>query len=163
MRSSYMILLGVAMLAPSVCHGQAKCPWINEATARGILGGDVTLTAKVGEHGDGVCEFSHQQGTVVRQLRISVGILTDIPKQFPKYLAQCPPKSAALPAVGNEAVTCSIQDKRSQHAEMVVGRVRDQAFVIILSSSPQNDPSFTQEVRREKTNLVAEMVAGILF
>jgi hypothetical protein len=46
---------------------------------------------------------------------------------------------------------------------MVVGRVRDQAFVIILSSSPQDDPSFTQEVRREKTNLVAEMVAGILF
>jgi hypothetical protein len=158
-----MILLGFAMLAPSVCHGQAKCPWINEATARGILGGDVTLTAKVGEHGDGVCEFSRQQGAATRQLRITVDIMTDIPKQFPKYLAQCPLKSTALRAVGNEAVMCSMQGKQNQQAEMVVGRVRDQAFVISLSSSAQDDPSFTKEMRREKTNLVAEMVAGILF
>jgi hypothetical protein len=156
-------MLGLAILTPAVCHGQAKCPWLNEATARGILGGDVTLTAKAGEHGDGVCEYSRQQGERVRQLRISVEIMTDIPKQFRKYLAQCPPKSAALHAVGNEAVTCSIPGKRDQRAEMVVGRVRDQAFVISLSSSAQDDPSFTQEMRREKTNLVAEMVAGILF
>jgi len=163
MRSSYIFLLGVAMFAPSMCHGQAKCPWLNEATARGFLGGDVTLTAKVGEHGDGVCEYSRQQGAATRQLRITVDIMTDIPKQFPKYLAQCPPKSAALRAIGNEAVMCSMQGKPNQQAEMVVGRVRDQAFVISLSSSGQDDSSMTQEMRREKANLVAEMVAGILF
>ena len=151
------------MVRPGVCHAQAKCPWINEMTARGILGGDVTLSAKVSEQGEGVCEFSRRQGAAIHQLRISVNIMTDIPKQFPKYLAQCPPKSDPLRAIGNEAVMCSIPGKEQQTSEMVVGRVRDQAFVVSLSSSGQDDPSMTQEMRRKKANLVAEQVAGILF
>ena len=163
MRCSNTLLLGLAMLMPPVCHGQSKCPWFNEATARGILGGAVTVTAKTGNRGDGVCEFSRQQATVVRQLHISVDIMTDIPKQFPTYLAQCQSKPTPLPAVGNEAVMCSIQSKGEQYTESVVGRVRDQAFVVSVSSSVQNDPSMTQEMRREKANLVAEQVAGILF
>ena len=89
--------------------------------------------------------------------------MTDIPKQFPSYLAQCPPKSTPLRAIGNEAVMCSIQGKGDQYAESVVGRVRDQAFVVSVSSSVQDDPSMTQEMRREKANLMAEQVAGILF
>jgi hypothetical protein len=44
-----------------------------------------------------------------------------------------------------------------------VGRVRDQAFIVSVSSSVQNDPLMTQETRREKVNLLAEQVAGILF
>src|SRR5271156_211432 len=117
MRSSHTLMFGLAMLLPTVCHGQAKCPWINEATARGILGGAVTLTAKVSDHGDGVCEFSRQQGALVHQLRVSVDIMTDIPKQFPTYLAQCPPKSVPLRAIGNEAVMCSMQSKPDQSVE----------------------------------------------
>lgn len=163
MRSLYTLLLGLAMLMPTVCHGQTKCPWINEATARGILGGAVTLTAKVSDHGAGVCEYSRQQGAVVLQLRVTVDIMTDIPKQFPTYLAQCPPKSPPLRAIGNEAVMCSIQSKGEPSSERVVGRVRDQAFVVSVSSSIQDDPSMTQEMRREKVSLVAEQVAGILF
>ena len=89
--------------------------------------------------------------------------MTDIPKQFPTYLAQCPPKSPPLRAIGNEAVVCSIQGKGEPSSERVVGRVRDQAFVVSVSSSVQDDPAMTQEMRREKANLVAEQVAGILF
>ena len=89
--------------------------------------------------------------------------MTDVPKQFPIYLAQCPPKSTPLPAIGNEAVMCSIQDKGDEYVEIVVGRVRDRAFVVSVSSSIQNDPSMTQETRRERASLVAEQVAGILF
>jgi hypothetical protein len=163
MRSSYTLVLSLAMLLPAVCHGQAKCPWINEATARGILGGAVTVTVEVSDHGDGVCEFSRPQGAVVHQLRVSVNVMTDIPKQFPTYLAQCPPKSAPLRAIGNEAVMCSIQGDGEQYAEKVVGRVRNQAFVVSVSSSVQDNPSMTQAMRREKANLVAEQVAGILF
>jgi hypothetical protein len=163
MRSSHTLLLGLAILVPSVCPGQAKCPWINEATARGILIGPVTLTAKVSDRGDGVCEFSRQQGAAVYQLRVSVNIMTDIPKQFPTYLAQCLPNSARLRAVGNEAVMCSTRGTGDQSAEKVVGRVRDQVFVVSVSSSVQDDPSMTQEMRRRKANLVAEQVAGILF
>ena len=163
MRSSHTLLLGLAMLVPSVCHGQTKCPWINEATARGILIGPVTLTAKVSDRGDGVCEFSRQQGASVYQLRVSVNIMTDIPKQFPTYLAQCLPNSTPLRAIGNEAVMCSTRGTGDQSAEKVVGRVRDQAFLVSVSSSVQNDPSMTHEMRREKANLMAEQVAGILF
>lgn len=162
MRSSHILLLGLAFMS-AVCHAQAKCPWINEATARGIVGGAVTATVKVSEHGFGICNFSRQQGAAIHELRISVDIMTDIPKQFPTYLAQCPPKSAPLRAIGNEAVMCSLQGKGDQYAEIVVGRVRDQGFVVSVSSSVQNDPSMRQETRRERANLVAEQVAGILF
>jgi hypothetical protein len=163
MRSSHTLLLGLAILVPSICHGQAKCPWINEATARGILSGPGSLTVKVSDRGDGVCEFSRQQGASVYQLRVSVNIMTDIPKQFPAYLAQCLPNSTPLRAIGNEAVMCSTRGTGDQSAEKVVGRVRDQAFVVSVSSSVQADPSMTQEMRRHKANLVAEQVAGILF
>ncbi|MGB2666221.1 MAG: hypothetical protein WAK48_19615 [Candidatus Acidiferrum sp.] len=27
-------LFGMMMFVPSICHGRAKCPWIDEATAR---------------------------------------------------------------------------------------------------------------------------------
>jgi hypothetical protein len=148
---------------PAACHAQVTCPWINEATARGILGGAVTSTAKVSERGGGVCEFSRQQGAAVHQLRVSVDFMTDIPKQFPAYLAQCAPKSVPLRAVGNEAFMCSVQDDEGRSVERVVGRVRDQAFVVSVSSSVPNDPSMTQDMRRSKANLVAEQIAGILF
>jgi hypothetical protein len=168
MRSTHTLLLSLAMLMPSVCRGQSKCPWINEMTAGGILGGTVTVTANISGRNDGVCEFTRQEGTAVRQFRISVHIMTEPAKQFPAYLAQCRSKTTPLQAVGNEAVMCSIpgssiHGKKGQYAESVVGRVRDQAFVVSVSSNAENDPSFTTETRREKVNLMAEQVAGILF
>jgi hypothetical protein len=41
--------------------------------------------------------------------------------------------------------------------------VRNQAFVVGISSTVQDDPSLTQEERRDKANQIAEQVAGILF
>ena len=163
MRTFHTLLFGLAMLLPAVCQGQTKCPWMNEATARGILGGPVTLNVNVNDHGDGACDFSRQQGSAIRHLHISVFNMTDVPKEFPSYLAQCPPKSAALRAIGNEAVFCTSQGDADAHAEKVVGRVRAQAFVVDVSSTVQDDPNMTQEMRRQKANLAAELVAGILF
>ncbi len=163
MRSAQLLLLGLTMLVPEVCHGQEKCPWINEATASGILGGAVTVTVKVPAQATGTCVFSRQQGVVVHQLRISVNLMSDATKQFPSYLAQCPPKSSPLRAIGNEAVTCSTPGKAGHYGEMVVGRVRNQAFVVTVSSSLRDDPTMTQQMRREKVSLVSEQVSGILF
>ena len=129
----------------------------------GILGGDTTLTVKLTNPGAAVCKFTRQQGAAVHEVRISVTLMTDVLKQFPTYLAQCRPKSPALPAIGNEAVTCTTHTKENHYAELVVGRVRNQAFVVSVSSTVQDDPSMTHERRREKANLTAEMVAGILF
>jgi hypothetical protein len=168
MRISPTLLLAIPLFSPSICHAQTtpaltKCPWLNEATARGILGGDVTLLVKLNDQGAGVCKFTRQQGAATNELRISVDLMTDIPKQFPAHLAQCPPKSPALPATGNEAVTCTTHTKENHYAELVVGRVRNQAFAVSVSSTVQDDPSLTPKERREKTNLIAEQVAGILF
>jgi len=157
------VFLFALALWPEICLAQAKCPWINEATARGILGGPVTMKVELNEQGAGVCKFSRQQGNANLELQIAVYLMTDIPKQFPGYLAECPPKSAALRAIGNEAVVCSAQGKSGEFEERVVGRVRNQAFVVGVSSSVEADPAMTKEMRREKANVVAEHVAGILF
>jgi hypothetical protein len=163
MRTSPTLLLALTLFLPAMCHAQAKCPWLNEATARGILAGPVTVTVKLDDQGAGVCKFTRQLGAATHELRISVDLMTDIAKQFATHLAQCPPKSPPLPATGNEAVTCTTHTKENHYAELVVGRVRNQAFVVSISSTVQDDPSMTQEMRREKSNLVAEQVAGILF
>lgn len=156
------LLLSLLWAFPSVCHGQTRCPWINEATARGVLGGALTAKVAIHEQGDGVCDFSRKEGTAVHELRISVELMTDIPKQFPPVRSQCPSNSTPLRAIGNEALMCSVQEK-GLYAEKVVGRVREHAFVVRVSSSVQDDPSMTLEMRREKVHLVAEQVAGILF
>jgi hypothetical protein len=158
-----VFLFALAALWPEICQGQVKCPWINEATARGILGGPVTMKVEVDDQGAGVCKFSRQEGSAKLELRIAVHMMTDIPKEFPSYLAECPPKSAALRAIGNEAIVCSAQGKSGEFIERVAGRVRKQAFVIGVSSSVEEDPAMTKEMRREKANVVAEHVAGILF
>jgi hypothetical protein len=157
-----ILLLSVLWLFPSVCLGQTKCPWMSEATARGVLGGPLTLKANIHEHGDGVCEFSRKEGAAIHELRISVELMTDIPKQFPNVRSQCPPNSTSLHAIGNEALMCSVEEK-GLHTEKVVGRVREQAFVVSVSSSVRDDPSMTLDMRREKVHLVAEGVAGMLF
>lgn len=157
-----ILVLSLLWAFPGVCHAQTKCPWMNEATARGVLGGPLSAKTNIHEHGDGICEFSRKEGAAVHELRISVELMTDIPKQFPNVRSQCPSNSTPLRAIGNEALMCSVQEK-GLYAEKVVGRVREQAFVVSVSSSVQDDPSMTLDMRREKVHLVAEQVAGILF
>ena len=163
MRNSGKLVLALLPLAPGVCLGQTRCPWIQEATARGILGGALTSNVTVKDTGDGTCEFTRQQGDVQHHLSVLVITMTDIPKQYSRFTAQCESKGTPLKAIGNEAVECSIQTHTNLYAEKVVGRVRDRAFVVTVASSLQNDPSMNQETREEKVHLAAEQVAGILF
>lgn len=156
-------LLGLALLVPAACQAQTRCPWMNEATAEGILGGDAIALVKVNDGGGGVCQYSRHHGAAAYELHITVDIMTDVLKQFPAYLAQCPGKTTELRAIGNKAVVCSIQSQEKHYAEKVVGRVRNQAFVVSVSSTVPEDPSMTEEMRREKCRLVAEQVAGSLF
>ncbi len=163
MRSSHKILLVFAILMPAACRAETKCPWLNEATARGILGGEVKMTVEINPQGNGECQFSRRQGTAVFQLRISVHKMTNVVTQFPTYLSFCPPNSPPLRTIGNEAVTCTTERKGSKYDENVVSRVRDAAFIVSVSSTIQDDPQMTKQMRRDKANLVAEQVAGNLF
>lgn len=163
MRFSHQILLTFAVLMPGACSAQTKCPWLNEATARGILGGELRMTVNITPRGDGECKFSRQQGSAVFQLRISVSRMSNIAKQFPTYLALCPPNSPSLHAIGNEAVTCTTETKGGEYGESVVSRVRDAALFVIVSSTIPDDQQLTKQMRRDKANLVAEQVVGNLF
>jgi hypothetical protein len=163
MRNLRKFWLGMMMFVPSVCHGQAKCPWIDEATARGILGAAVTAKVNIKDTSYGGCEFSRQEGEVRRQLSVVVIVMTDIRKQFSTYVTQCESKATPLRKIGDEAIMCSIQTHTNLYAEKVVGRVRDRAFNVSVASGVQDDPSMTQETRREKVQLAAEQVAGVLL
>jgi hypothetical protein len=163
MRNPRKFLLGMIMFVPSMCHAQAKCPWFDEATARGILGGAVTAKVNIKDASYRSCEFSRQDGEVRRQLSVLVIVMTDIPKQFSTYVTQCESKATPLRTIGDEAIVCSIQTHTNLYAEKVVGRVRDQAFIVNVASSVQDDPSMTQETRRKKAQLAAEQVAAVLL
>lgn len=153
--------LALSFCTPAVCAASENCPWLNAATAAGALKGSVTFS--VTRHGqdnaDATCEFIHQEGAVLTSLRIEVDTLKDPTREFASYRTKCERDAAPLRAIGNEALVCSLREK-NQFSEQVVSRVRERAFTVKMSSSvitPQGSEL------REKTEKIAEQVAGFLF
>lgn len=121
---------------------------MNAATASGILGSAVNLTVA----SPVACEFERQKPPRYT-LQIKVGTRIAVNEK-------CVSSPAPLKAIGNEATACAEKGKDGQRIERVIGRVRDQDFVIRIST---NDSSATPALLREKARNVAEQVAGILF
>lgn len=140
MRSALLALL----LAACLCSAEETCPFLKDATAAGILGGEVV------SHSDASsCLFTFKSS----QLVIKVQTVT-LP-----YKPNCRPNPTSIRGIGNEAVACSNAGSASvQKIEQVSGRVRNRAFLIELLS---ND--IPRDVLREKIRSVAEQVSGILF
>ena len=190
MRILQRILLIAFFLFPLLCRAQENCAWMNAATAGGILGGEVTamvshpntplpdmqaanVTSSAGPTsadpsvasyaGNSVanadCAFIRRP-PIAGTLHIKVRTISEPQKAFVSYPARCGARGVPLQAIGNEAMTCDLNKKSGQLSEQVVGRVRDQIFVIDLRT---NDPSITQSALREKAHTVAEIVAGNLF
>jgi hypothetical protein len=113
---------------------------MNAATAGGLLGGDV--------RDSGQCKFA-RVGDPKITLRIDVAVMQSVKTEFPSYLDKCRSDVKPLKAIGNEAVVCTWDA-----GERVVGRVRDQVFVITLT---------TPDVSVEKMRKAAEIVSGNLF
>jgi len=163
---------------------------MNAATAGGVLGGAVTVTVShpkpqppnvqtanakssagpmsanpsgtsyaSNSVADADCAFDRQP-PIGGELRIQVRTLSEPAKAFVSHTARCGTRGVPLKAIGNEAMACDLNKKTGHLAEQVVGRVRDQLFVIDLR---MHDPSITQSVLREKAQTVAEIVAGNLF
>jgi hypothetical protein len=135
-------ILALAFCLPALAED--RCTWLNAATAAGVLGGEVQMTVT-----EGSCEFVRQENS----LRIEVR-----PTNAPH--AQCVSPAEPLKAIGNEAQACAYHGKPGWVAEQVVGRVRDQAFLVRIST---RDQSAAPKVLREKARKIAEQVAGILF
>lgn len=139
-----MRLAALILLLAGASRAEQSCPWLNAATAAGVVGGEVKSQVT-----DDSCTFTHDAS----QLRIEVHAVT------PPYKLNCGPNATSLKAIGNEAIACSLDEKNAA-IEQVTGRVRDQAFLVRLSTG---HPSAARTAFREKTRLIAEQVAGILF
>jgi hypothetical protein len=156
-----ILFLTLAFSTPVVCQTSENCPWLNAATAAGVLKGSVTFTvAHSGEDKtDATCEFIHNEGAVLTSLRIEVDTMKDPGREFASYSAKCSQNATPLRAIGNEALVCSLRGK-NQFSEQVVSRVRERPFIVKMSSSLA--PSAGSDLR-ERTQKIAEQVAGFLF
>jgi hypothetical protein len=122
---------------------------MNTATASAFLRGEASERfIAMGDSKDaGICEFARANG--VGTLRVEVDIMKSPAADFAKYLRKCSPDAKSLKAIGNEAVVCTLD-----RGERVIGRVRDQAFVVDFIAA---------NAKPDTTKRAAEVVAGNLF
>ena len=136
----------------ATCRAAERCPWINAATAGGLLGGPVTAT--VGAAAEiPPCAFTRPGA----ELRIEI-LAAKTPGDFASLAASCGSNPEPLKAIGNEAVLCV--PAAPPKTARVIGRVRDRIFTILIRS---DDASLTPDRLREIARAAAEHVAGNLF
>ncbi len=128
-----LLFVSVAVLA----RAQTLCPWLNAASASGLLGGPVTATVTPSS-----CEFTRGSGRQQSILHI------ELQKKGGPRADKCESKPTPLMGIGNEAVACSVNPSR----RIVFARVRDQRFFVWLDT---RDPDAVRKA--------AEHVAGSLF
>jgi hypothetical protein len=165
---------------PSACSAQARCPWLNAATAGGLLGGQVQMTVTAAadpgsikgvgaasysdqirmDRFDVSCDFTRKTTSGAYSLSIVVKTMADYKKDFAAYLALCGGGTTApLKGIGNEAVQCVNKELSAAGEEKVVARVRDRAFVLTVRRETKPDASQLSDGARN----TAEQVAGSLF
>lgn len=142
-----------------------NCPWMTEATASGLLGGDaVGAYTAAADTAPAVCIFTRSSPEGTRTLRISVEVVSTSPHEHLATLEQtCGAQAEILQAIGNEAVFCSTQTPEAGASELALGRVRDQIFTITLTTSLKRDRELTTDVLKAHLYTAAEQVAGNLF
>lgn len=158
-----MVTAGLIAL-PNLCHAANKCPWITEATASGLLGGDATGSfSQPSPTEPAVCTFVQTTADGTRTLRIVVEQTPDFLARLESEYKSCGAAPAPLTAIGNEARMCDADDRKKLSAERVVGRVRDQVFTITISSTLRRDSTLNREALKARAYTAAEQVAGNLF
>ncbi len=160
-RVTLFLLLGASWLA-GTGRADEVCPWLNSATAGGVLGGTVSTTVTHSSRGndDASCEYTRRNGPMTYAMHIEIITIKDVHADMQANFTPCGRNLTRLRAIGNEAVACSVQDKGREQSEQVISRVRDRAFVVRVST---NDSSLKPFVIREQARNVAEQVAGNLF
>jgi hypothetical protein len=148
--------------AGASAQAQARCPWLNIATASGVLNGPATLALQQPATDDTICVFQYQNQHTVYSLQIEVRAHQDISKGLKSQQSNCTAPGTPLQAIGNEATLCA-DDQRSLHGDAVIGRVRDSIFRVSVSTSARNDPAMPRAALEQKARDVAEQIAGSLF
>jgi hypothetical protein len=157
---AFAVIAGLITGQPR-CFAEVPCPWLNAATAGGVLGGDVqSSTVAITPEGDGTCRFVRKQASSTFTLSIDVHTMPLPSTTFATYLTQCNEASLPLTAIGNEAFQC-VSRNATDGEEKVIGRVRDRAFVLIINANLTKQSPKTG--LSPETRNVAEQVAGALF
>ena len=141
-------ILVIALFLPAIVAAEERCPWLNVATAGGVLGGEVHATVTPTS-----CEFVRRVDGFESELRIEV-VAANGPHE------QCGAGAEPITAIGNEAQACAWRGRAGWTAEQVTGRVRDRSFLVRIGTN--NRTASAQDLRGKARN-VAEQVAGILF
>lgn len=178
------LMVAVGLFASARCDAEVKCPWLNAATAGGVLGGEVQMTVTAPpEHGtqphtepgvyigdqvrmdrfDVSCAFSRKTDSGVSSLGIMVKTMSDPSKEFAMHLASCEGATVALKGIGNEAVQCVLKNGSTSGEQMVIARVRDRAFILTIIRPPAIATPVAGDALRDDTRNMAEQIAGSLF
>jgi hypothetical protein len=149
---------------PARAYGENNCPWLNEATASGLLGGDATgdFTDATSGH-PAVCTFTRLSEGVTRTLRLTVEVATDPQARLTAVAQSCGSDAVPLKAIGNSATVCAADERKGLLGERVIGRVRDQVFTIIFKTTLKGDSTMTRDALKAHIYTAAEQVAGNLF
>jgi hypothetical protein len=151
-------------MLPSAAMAANNCPWLNEATAGGLLGADAVGAFTQATPGQpAVCLFTSEEQGVRRTLRITVEVVPDTHLRLVHEEQSCGSDATPLKAIGNEAIGCAADDRKGGPGERALGRVRDQLFTIAILSTLKNDPELTRDALKAKIYTAAEQVAGNLF
>jgi hypothetical protein len=150
------------MMCGSGVHGQTRCPWLNVATASGVLDGPAVLTIENPAVNETNCVFRYQTTKTVEVLQVDVRLRQDVGKGIVPEQSSCTGPGTPVRAIGNEAVLCA-ENTRGSRGDEVIGRVRDSVFRVVISSTAKNDVGLTRDVLEQKAKDTAEQIAGALF
>ena len=149
---------------PTACKAANNCPWINEATASGLLGGEaVGAVTGLDSGGTAICQFTQKGDGFERTLSVTVERAQNAHVRLSTIAQGCGSRAVPLKAVGNEALVCVADDRKTGQKERVVGRVRDQVFTITITTTLKADPILTREELTARINVASEQVSGYLF
>jgi hypothetical protein len=125
---------------------------MNSATASDLLGGSTRAVIT-----NNACTFTVRQPASFKSIRIQVEALpTAGMKLFERHCIDPMPVSG----LGNEAFACRVKTKKRTVVERLAGRVRNQAFVVEVSSNaPHAEAARLLDIAKQ----TAGQVAGNLF
>jgi hypothetical protein len=158
-------LVALCFLGFARAAGAANdCPWVNEATVSGLLGGQSVGTFSPGQTGQpATCRFVYKTSVGTRTLTVDVERTQDAHARVIGIAKDCAQQSEFLPAAGNEASMCVTEHSKDRVTGRVVGRVRDQVFTIMISTSGKGDAALSMGDLRSRISTATEQVTGNLF
>ena len=159
--TEWAVIVGAFLLFPMMASAEDHCPWLNNATASGILNSPAVVKVhRTAADGVACLFFSHVPASPTFSIVITGSGAMN--RESSLELGRCTSPLVHLKGIGNDAEACSIENGHAAE-EIVVGRVRDKRFVVSINVSADGDQPFDKKVFLQKAESVAEQVAGALF